>query len=559
MMSEPAGISLARLQEYVDAPKEDEHLEFKEAKERFDFEKLIHYCVALANERGGKLILGVTDRRPRRVVGTRAFADLEQTKADLIQRLHIRIDGHVVKHPDGRVIVFDVPSRPLGVPIEYRGTYWMRGGEDLVPMTPDMLRRIFDEATPDFSAAVCPDALLSDLEPVAIEQFRTHWRRKSGNEHLDDLDHHQLLTDAELVVDDGITYAALILFGTHRALGRRLAQAEVIFEYRANEAILPSQDRKEYRAGFFLLHDDLWQTINLRNTRHQYQEGLFVWDIPTFSEAVAREAILNAVSHRDYRLGSSTFVRQFPNKLEVVSPGGFPPGITVENILRRQSPRNRRLAEALTRCGLVERAGQGVDRMFEETIREGKLPPDFLGTDDYQVALTLWGEVRDVRFLQFLEQIGKSTQAAFTTDDLVTLDLVHREQPIPDELRQRLARLRDLGAVEVHGAGRGTRYLLARRFYTLAGQPGAYTRRRGLDRATNKALLLRHIEHSRGAGSRLSELMQVLPGLSEGTVQTLLKELKQEGRIHVAGKTRGARWLAGPGPRTDENPGTRRQ
>lgn len=113
--------------------KEDEHLEFKEAKERFDFENLVKYCVALANEGGGRIILGVTDKRPRQVVGTKAFANLERTKAGLLERLHLRISLEEFHHPEGRVIVVEVPPRPIGMAVQYKGAYWMRGGEDLVP------------------------------------------------------------------------------------------------------------------------------------------------------------------------------------------------------------------------------------------------------------------------------------------------------------------------------------------------------------------------------------------------------------------------------------------
>jgi ATP-dependent DNA helicase RecG len=94
-------------------------------------------------------------------VGTSAFSDLERTKAGLIERLHLRIEVDEIFHPDGRVLVFHVPSRPLGVAIQFKGAYWMRGGEDLVPMTPDLLKRIFAETGPDFSAEICPKATMA--------------------------------------------------------------------------------------------------------------------------------------------------------------------------------------------------------------------------------------------------------------------------------------------------------------------------------------------------------------------------------------------------------------
>lgn len=517
---------------------EDEHLEFKEAKKHFDFEKLVRYCVALANEGGGKIILGVSDKKPRKVVGTRAFSNIERTKAGLIERLHLRIEIDILDHKNGRVQVFSVPSRPIGMPVQYKGAYWMRGGQDLIPMTPDMLKKIFAESQSDFSSEICPKTSIKDLDPEAIERFRELWRRRSGNKALDNLSHDQLLRDAELIVDGGMTYAALILLGTRNALGKYLAQAEVVFEYRSSESSISYQQRKEYREGFFLFHDDLWNTISLRNELYHYQDGLFIWDIPTFNEAVIREAILNAISHREYRFSGSVFLRQFPTRIEIVSPGAFPPGITPENILWRQSPRNRRIAEVFAKCGLVERSGQGADRMFEECVKESKPPPDFSDSDDFQVSLFLNGQVQDPLFLRFLEESGKITQVSFNTTDLLVLDFINREQSIPDWGRDRLPVLRKLGVIEKLGR----KHILSRRFYSFVGKKGIYTRKRGLDRETNKTLLLKHIKDNKQIGSRLQELMDVLPSLSRRQVQNLLSEMKREGSINLTGQTRAARW-----------------
>lgn len=535
----------AQIDAWLEA-KEDEHLEFKEAKNRYDFEKLVKYCAALANEGGGKFVLGISDQRPRHVVGSQAFGDLERTKAGLIERLRLRIDALEIQHLGGRVVVFDVPSRPVGMPIQYDGAYWMRGGEDLVPMTTDFLKRILDEVGPDFSAQICTQAAMSDLAPAAISQFRSMWYQKSGNAALENISDEQLLADAELVLDGQITYAALILLGTRQALGKHLAQAETVFEYRTSEISGPAQQREEYRQGFFLYQDDLSRQINLRNDVQHFQQGFFVFDVPTFNEIVVREAILNAVSHRDYRLGGSIFARQFARRLEVVSPGGFPPGINEDNILWRQAPRNRRIAEVFAKCGLVERSGQGMNRMFEENIRESKPRPDFTGTDNYQVSITLQGDIQDPQFLRFIEQIGRERLAAFTTADFLVVDLVHREQAIPPDLKKRMTMLVDQGIIETVGRGKGTRYILSRSFYGFIGKRGVYTRKKGLDRETNKALLAKHIRDNRQDGSQLDELAEVLPSLSKQQVQSLLRDLQSEEQIHVVGKTKGARWFPGP-------------
>jgi ATP-dependent DNA helicase RecG len=218
-------------------------LEFKEAKSSFEFEELVNYSVALANEGGGRIVLGVTNNQPRKIVGSQAFQDLERTKLGLMERLHLRIDAEALQFPDGRVVVFQVPPRPIGMPIQYKGAYWMRSGESLVPMTPDQLKRIFEESGPDFSAEIAKNATFADLGPVEITRFRDMWKRKSGNSALDSLTDSQLLIDAELLMDDAVTYAALILLGSGKALGRHLAQSEVVFEYRSSESSIQFQQR----------------------------------------------------------------------------------------------------------------------------------------------------------------------------------------------------------------------------------------------------------------------------------------------------------------------------
>ncbi len=537
---------IEQLQQWMQA-QEGERFEFKEAERQFSFDELAKYCCALANEGGGIVILGVTDQRPRKVVGTQAFMQPEQVRNSLMQRLPLRIDVREVSHPDGRVLVFKVPTRPLGTPLKYDGVYWSRQADSLVPMPEHRLRFVFAETGHDFSAQVCPGAGIEHLDPQAIEDFRRRWVEKSKNSALTGISHEQLLTDAELVLPDGLTYAALILFGTRGALGRFLAQAEVIFEYRPSEASGPAAQRIEYRQGFFSFCDDLWTTINLRNDFQHYQDGLYMVDIPTFAERSVREAVLNAVSHRDYQLGGSVFVRQYSRWLVIGSPGGFPVGITVENVLDRQLPRNRRIAEAFARCGLVERSGQGMNLMFEESIRQGKLRPDFSGTDAYQVVLTLNGQVQDPHFVRFLEHVSRDVQASFDVYDFLILDLIHHEQPIPAHLQPRLRRLADYGVIETIGRGRGTRYLLARRFYATSGQRGLYTRRRGLDRQQNKTLLLNHLRAAHPEGCAMAELQQVLPMLGRRAIQVLLEELREEGRVHLGGKKRGARWFAETG------------
>jgi len=536
--------SIAELERWLNAPRENEHLEFKEAKYTFDFQKVLDYCVALANEGEGKLVLGVTDGHPRRVVGTSAFPDVQSARERSWDSLRRRIDVEEILHPDGRVVVFHAFSRPRGEPLHHDGRYLMRTGEQLRSMSPDQLRRIFAEAEPDFTAGPLYGCGLETLDPVAIENFRAVWATRSGNAAIRALPVTQLLADAGLLSDGIPSRAALILLGTEDALRQHLASAEVIFEYRSTEGSLPYQQRLEFRRGFFAWYDELWERVNLRNDRQMVLDGLFRVEIPTFDESAVREALLNAVCHRDYQRPGSVFVRQFPRRLEIVSPGGFPPGITPENVLDRQEPRNRCIAEVLARCRLVERSGQGMDRIFERLIRNSQPRPDFTGTDAHQVSLTLHGEVGNPAFVRFLEQLGAERLESFSTRDYLVLDHVQRDEPVPEALRGQVRRLIDVGALEAIGR----KLLLSRALYAHLGQRGTYTRKRGLDHDTNKALLLKHIRDNAKDGSPLRDLMQVLPHLGERRVQRLLAELRRNGDVHLRGHRRWARWHPGGDP-----------
>jgi len=518
-------------------------IEFKTASGGFEFEKLVKYCVAIGNEGGGIIVLGVTDRRPREVVGTKAFAEPGRTEAGIFERLHHRVVVEEHDHDGKRVLVVRVPSRPPGTAWQYDGSFWMRAGDALVAMSDDQLRRIHAETEPDFSAECCTGARVEDLDPAAIDLLRRLWQRKAPDQEVTSRPTDRLLADAELVVGGELTYAALILLGTREALGRFLGQAEVVFEYRSSENPGPAADRREFRRGFLTVLDEVWHAVNLRNDLQHFQQGLFVWDISTFDERAVREAILNAVSHRDYRQGGSVFVRQYARRIEIVSPGSFPAGINQTNLLWEQNPRNRRIAEVLSRCGLVERAGQGFDLIYRQCIRQSKPLPDFSRTSEHSVWLTLHGEIEDPEFLRFLEEIGNERQASFTTEDFLVIDLVHREQSVPTELAPRLQLLREQGVIERVGRGRGTRHLLSRRFYRFLGKGGVYTRRRGLDRATNKALLMKHVKDSAEVGTTLGELHQVLPNLSLGQVRALVRELQRDGQTEVRGITKAARWF----------------
>ena len=408
--------STLTIKELLEA-KEGERVQFKEAKNRFDSNEAARCCCALANCGGGKLVFGITDKRPRQVVGSAAFEQPERTRKGLIDKLKIMVDFQLYSYEGKRVLVFEVSSRPLGLPIQADGVAWWYEGDSLIPMPEDVRRRIYEEAGFDFSGSICRAAKLNDLDMDSIESFRAKWVEKSGNKRLMSKSVEQLLYDCEAITDEGVTYAALILFGTRKSLGRFLPQAEIIFEYRSSEGAGPASQREEFREGFFACYNRLWELINLRNDKQYYQEGFFVYDIPTFNER--------------------------------------------------------------------------------------------------------WENM--------------------ATGDFLVINALYHEMSLPSHLRARLKHLTELGIVEHMGRNK---YVLARSLYAAAGKTGVHTRIVGLDRETNKELLLKHIRMNKHKGTRLKELYQVLPGHNRGQLQILMRELRNEGRIYCEGRTNAARWFA---------------
>ena len=331
------------------------------------------------------------------------------------------VDFQLFEYEGKRVLVFIIASRPAGLPVQYEGIAWWYNADSLDHMSENIRRSIYAEAGYDFSREICEKANINDIDDAALENFRERWIVKSGNARIKTLSKDQLLRDCEVLTDKGLTYAALILFGTRKAVRALLPRAEVIFEYRSSEAAGPAAQREEFTEGFFNYFDRIWELVNLRNDKQFYRDGLFVLDIYTFNEDVIREALLNAVSHRDYQLAGSVFVRQYRERLVMESPGGFPYGITVDNILDRQSPRNLLIAQIFGLCGLVERSGQGMNLIYENAVREAKPLPNFNGSDAFFVKLTLNGKVFDKRMLAMMKKIGDEILAKMTTDDYILL------------------------------------------------------------------------------------------------------------------------------------------
>jgi ATP-dependent DNA helicase RecG len=512
---------------------EGEHIEFKEAKNRYDFGEAVKYCCALANCGGGKFILGISDKRPRKVVGSSAFEQPERTCKGLMDKLRIRVDFQLYEHESKRVLVFEVAGRPMGLPVCADGIAWWREGDSLVPMPEHIRRKIYTELENDFSSEICSDVTIADLESKAIDKFRKKWRDHTRNKRITHLSDEQLLRDCGAITEKGITYAALILFGKRTILQKQLPHAEVVFEYRSKEAAGPASQREEFQEGFFSYDDRIWELVNLRNDEQYYRDKLYRHPVLTFNEDVVREAVLNAVSHRDYQMGGSIFVRQYQNRLVVESPGGFPHGITVENILNRQNARNKLIASIFRLCGLVERSGQGMNLIYETAIREAKPLPDFNGSDAFFVMFTLKGKIIDSDMLAFIRKIDDERINAMTTDDYLSLGSLFTRN---GHERIDCTNFEHLGELEiVRITEHGIELINNDTAASIDCQSTAAVDWQSIGMSDRKKQILAFMaENGKVTASQLAKIT----GLTQGRIRTILQELAADGVIIKAGDYR---------------------
>jgi ATP-dependent DNA helicase RecG len=524
---------------------EDCTLEFKAAQHSFNqSHDLPDYCAALANERGGKLILGVKEKVDKRgeIIGTSAFIGTHNKLSnELLDKLHIRIDVEEVFHSDSRVLIFHIPSRPTGSVVRSTGHYKipMRAGESMREMDDQTLKSIMNENMPDFSAQQVPTLRISDLAPLAIANLRRLCSEHGKNQNFSNCSEQQLLSDLGLMYHDFINYAGLILLGTKHTLDRLLPQAEIIFEWRQTPGKISHDFRKNWRQSFLTIIDEIWRELENRNIRTPFQEGFIQREVFAFDERSIREAVLNAVAHRDYSIsGQVVFITASPDGFLIESPGGFLPGITPENAIFSRAWRNQRLAEVFEKAGLIERSGQGLDLIFEKSIRSGKGAPDLTKSTRHSVKLFIPALLKDPEFVLYLEKIIKEQHIGLSFEEILALERIREKAKVIDtNFKEKFL---SVGIIENIGKGRGSNYILSHKYYKSTGRTGVHTRLKGVPRDAQKQLIVEHLRRNKTGSAR--DFRDIFPGLSRFVINSMLKDLKNEGVVECIGKTRGGLW-----------------
>jgi len=385
-------ISHEKLDGWLKAPVETERLEFKEAKQQFDTTKLLRYCVALANERGGFLILGVADKLPRRVVGSRAFSsssEIDSIKSKIFQKLRIRVDVYELSHPEGRVLIFQIPSRPIGHPLDFDGAYLMRSGENLVPMTADQLKRIFSEGQKNWffepAKRHCDSAQIVqlldtqsyfDLLKLPYPATRTAVLDKFFHERFIGKEGPQWL----------ITNLGALLFAKRFDEFDLLARkAPRVIVYDGKNKLKTKSDKKGVK-GYAVAFQGLVDYISSLAPSNEVIEQALRHEVKMFPEIAIRELVANALIHQDLtETGASVMIELYDDRMEISNPGK--PYISTDRFIDEYQSRNEQLADIMRRLGICEEKGSGVDKVIHAAEAYQLPAPDFRVGDHRTIAV----------------------------------------------------------------------------------------------------------------------------------------------------------------------------
>ena len=540
-------------------------IEFKgEENRQLSDPELVEAVVCLANRPGestGYLLVGIEDDGS--ITGARSRhegrTDPNRLQALIANRtrpsLAVRVSLVTVKELP--VIVVEVPAQrsPVGTS---DGKYVRRalrsnGKPECVPFAfHEMQSRQADRGLLDYSALTLPGVTWTDLDPLEFERYRRAIRESRGRGDSTLLE----LSDVELAKALGAIEAnhevravrvlGLLLFGREEVIQSYLPTHETAFQALSGMKV---EANDFFRWPLLRMMEELESRFRARNREEEISFGLLRIGIPDYPEAAFREAVSNAFIHRDYGRLGAVHVQWYMDRLEISSPGGFPEGIRLDNLLvAPPRPRNPLLADAFKRAGMVERTGRGIDTIFFEQLRNGRPAPSYGRSSESSVVLVLPGGQANLDFARLVTEEQRA-QRLLSLDELLALNEVWREReattqsvactiqkPEP-EARGVLQRLVEAGLMEARGEKKGRLYHLSATTYRRLGESAAYVRQRGFEPFQQEQMVLQYAhKHGRITRKEVADLCQIAPTQA----YRLLHKLLQKGDLQMFGKRKGA-------------------
>lgn len=523
---------------------------------------LIEAAVCLANGEGGRLLVGVEDdgritgARPRHEAGITTPHRVAAVIANRT-RPSARTEVELVDVDGVEILVIDVAKMATVVGtadgVFKRRAMGVDGRPQCLPMAPvDILASQIDRGAVDYAQLPLPTVTWNDLDPLQFERLRNLIARNGGRADaalggLGDLDVARALGVVAGPPDGPeIRVGAVMLFGREDVMRREIPTHEVAFQVLDDTAVSVNDFS---RRPLFQVADDLAERFRARVVEEEFDFGMLRIGVPSYDEVAFREAVANALVHRDYTKLGVVYVQWQRDRIEVTNPGGLPPGVTTDTLLTAApNPRSPLLADAFKRAGLVERTGRGVNRIFEGQARYGRRLPSYARTTEEHVVVSIPGGPANLTLARFIVELAERDQR-LGLEQLLVLNVVAEQrragtrelagalQRSPEETLPILSGMVETGLLEARGEGKGRTWHLSASAYRALGQDVAYVRTRGFDRLQQEQMVLSYVDaHGSITRGKVAELCS----LSSKQAYRLLAALRGRGDLEMRGDKRRA-------------------
>ncbi|NTU49714.1 MAG: hypothetical protein HGA87_02255 [Desulfobulbaceae bacterium] len=536
-------------------------VEFKSDRQKLSDNDIYENIVALANTEGGVLFIGIEDDGKITGAQSRHGKDTDSLKLqsaifnNTVPHVNTRISSFLLEDKSITTIEVDVYPEVCATSSgkSLRRVIGPDGKPQVLPFFPHEHRsRRGDLGLLDFSAQPVEGSLFEDLDPLEFDRLRKVISSLHGDTNLLKLDNAEIAKALRLVETQGDkivpNVSGLLLLGKESPLQKFLPTHAVHFQVIDAKGDVKVNDT--FRFSLLRIISEIETRFEARNEEREVNIGLFRLPIPDYSLLGFREAINNALLHRDYSKLDNVYIQWHSDHILITNPGAFPPGITTANILVHEpKPRNPRLAEAFKRVGLVEQTGRGVDKIFLGQLRYGRPVPDYSRSDATGVRVVIRGGKSSLEFAAFVYKQEKENKP-LTLDELLVLNAVSYERRVDStavtlmiqksqaDARAVLESLLEMGFIEAKGEGRGRVYHLSSTLYRAFGKKEDYIRVRGVASHKHEAMILEYVEaHSKIERKHVMDLC----GISGVQASRILKKMVLNKKLQSKGSP--PRWV----------------
>ena len=545
------------LQRYLqrEYPQENAHCEWKEFKNlKNSFcgdekDDVISYVSAIANMEGGHLVIGVHDKTLE-IVGTNTYNyDRQKAILRLTERCvnlsteGLDIDEFVTDDTNRKVWVIHIPKHLPKRPVFAHNKAWQRIEDSLVEMTAERMSAILDEpifSETDWSAQIVADAMIEDLDEVAIAKARMMFKKvhsRIPEAEVNAWTVETFLSKCGIMKNGGITRAAIILLGKYEsAFKLRPAVAQVTWTRRDEKQEVV--DYEHFTVPFILTVDEILSKIENLTMREMPGGTLFPDTMKQYDDYTIREALHNCIAHQDYTMQQRINFVENPTYLYYSNAGSFIPG-TLENALTNEEPqayfRNECLCRAMVDFNMIDTVSRGIKKMFNEQWRRHFPMPDYeIDAKNRKVSVRIYGNEINEQYTNLLK-----TNKSLTLWDCISLDAIQKGRTIHEDIAQDLL---NRGLIE----GEAPNYTISLGIAKATRQLQGYTKQKGLDKEKIKQMILQYLKNAGTDGAKRDSIYEyvkdVMPQVKTHEQQLrllgdILSALSTDKLIYPKGRT----------------------